>query len=362
MNQRSYNFGAGPAALPEPILLEAQAELLNWNGLGMSILEIGHRTPEFQQLLQAAEADLRALMSIPTNYHVLFLGGAARTQFAMVPLNLIQPGQQAAYLVSGVWSEMAYDECRKLKSAYCLASSKDKGFKQTPDISQLTIHDNTAYIYYTPNETINGVRFSDIPETGTIPLIADMTSCILSEPLDITKFGMIFAGAQKNIAPAGLTIVIIRDDLLTTLNEPVIPTMFDYRTHVSHKSLYATPPVFNCYFAGKMFKWIKVQGGVDALYAINCKKAAALYQYIDLSSFYYSYVEKKSRSLMNVCFSLSNPTLESEFLMQAAQCGLSALKGHRMVGGLRASIYNAMPMEGVNALIAFMQTFAEEHA
>lgn len=358
MKSRPYNFGAGPAALPESVLLEAQAELLNWQGRGLSILETGHRTPEFQQVMQEAEADFRALLSIPDDYHVLFLGGAARTQFAMVPMNLMTPGQQAGYLISGLWSSLAFDEACKVKSAYCIANSDHHGFRKIPDPTDWQLRHNTTFIYYTPNETVNGVRFPEVPKTGDIPLVADMTSCLLSEPLDISKFGLIFAGAQKNIAPAGLTVVIVRASLLETLIDPIIPTMMDYRTHVIHKSLYATPPVFNCYMAAKMFKWIKAQGGVPALYKINCEKAAKLYDFIDSSPFYQCLIEPNSRSLMNVCFSLVKPELEDEFLIKANLRGLCALKGHRMVGGLRASLYNAMPIAGVDALIKFMQDFA----
>ncbi len=360
---RVYNFGAGPATLPESILRDVQAELLNWEGLGLSVLEIGHRTPEFQSLLKDAEADLRALLSIPDNYHVLFLGGAARAQFSMIPMNCVRDGQKASYVLSGVWSAMAFDEASRMTSAYCLTSSEEhNAYRCAPKVSDMNIQDNTAYVYYTPNETVNGVRIAGIPDVGPIPLVADMTSCLLSEPLDISKFGLIFAGAQKNIAPAGLTIVIIRDDLLAKTNTPFIPTMMDYRTFVTHRSLYATPPVFNCYMAAKMFKWVNVQGGVRALYQLNCEKAAALYDYIDSSLFYHCVVEKKSRSLMNVCFKLSNPNLEDVFLSRAKLSGLYALKGHRLVGGLRASLYNAMPMAGVEALIAFMEAFAREHA
>lgn len=358
MKSRPYNFGAGPATLPEAVLLEAQAELLNWQGLGMSILETGHRTPEFQHLMHEAEADLRELLAIPEHYHVLFLGGAARTQFSMVPMNLIAAGQQAGYLISGIWSAQAYDEGHKLTSAYCIGSSRDTGFTQTPDPVNWQLRSNTAYVYYTSNETINGVRFPAIPNMGNIPLVADMTSCLLSEPIDINKFGLIFAGAQKNIAPAGLTMVIIRSDLLDIIRENQIPTMMDYRVHATYKSLYATPPVFNCYMASKMFKWIKAQGGVQALYQLNQEKAAKLYHYIDSSASYHSPVACNSRSLMNVSFFLKNPALEDEFLIQANRRGLLALKGHRITGGLRASLYNAMPMSGVDALIAFMQDFA----
>lgn len=376
MKPRPYNFGAGPATLPESILLDVQAELLNWQGSGMSILEVGHRTPEFIALMDQAEVDLRDLLAIPDNYQVLFLGGAARTQFAMIPMNLIAKGNKAGYLISGIWSKLAFEEACHLKSAYCIASSEQTGFTQTPVIPvregshrqhgnqtslAMTIAENTAYVYYTPNETVNGVRFANPPKTGDVPLIADMTSCLLSEPLNITDFGLIFAGTQKNISPAGLTIVIIRDDLLEQQQALPIPSMMSYRIQADNKSRYATPPVFNCYFAAKMFQWVKACGGVEALYQINCQKAAKLYQYIDTSSFYQCRVEKHSRSLMNVCFSLEKPALESVFLSGAKAHGLYALQGHRLVGGLRASLYNALPMAGVEALIAFMQQFAEEH-
>ncbi len=357
VEMRPYNFGAGPATLPESILQEAQAELLSWQGQGLSILEIGHRTFEFEQLMQQAEADLRDLLSIPDHYHVLFLGGAARTQFAMIPMNLLSAGQKAGYLVSGIWSEQAYDECLKLRSAYCIASTKHNGFRQSPAPASWVIQDNTSYIYYTPNETINGVQFADIPDVGDIPLIADMTSCLLSEPVDISRFGLIFAGAQKNIAPAGLTVVIVKDALLQQINASNLPTMLDYRTHVNNKSLFATPPVFNCYMAAKMFKWVRAHGGVNAFGALNRQKAARLYDFIDSSTAFHCPVEIQSRSIMNVCFSLNKPELQDAFLIEANQRGLCALKGHRLVGGLRASLYNAMPMDGVNALIEFMQDF-----
>lgn len=361
MQKRPYNFGAGPAMLPESILCEAQDELLNWQGSGMSVMEVGHRTAPFEHLMSLLEADLRELLSIPVHYHVLFLGSPARTQFAMVPLNLLQGQSKGGYLVSGVWSFLAYEEACKLKQAYCIASTKDNNFTSTPDPATWTFSDNTAYVYYTPNETISGVRFNTTPKVAGIPLIADMTSCLLSEPIQVTDFGLIFAGGQKNICPPGLTVVIIRSDLLKMKPETPIATMLDYQIQVSHKSLYATPPVFNCYLAQKMFKWVKEQGGIDALYKVNCQKAAVLYQYIDESSFYHCAVQENSRSIVNVCFSLKKSELESEFLKRAEQSGLYGLKGHRTVGGIRASIYNAMPMEGVKALVAFMHTFCEEH-
>lgn len=360
MNQRVFNFGAGPAMLPLSVLNEAQAELLNWQGHGMSIMEIGHRTNLFMDLMQRLEALFIETLDIPQNYRVLFLGGAARTQFAMVPLNLIREHEQAGYLVSGIWSEMAYLEALKLKNAYCIASSEGDSFKSVPTYKAEQILQNTSFVYYTPNETINGVAFRDTPDVLDIPLVADMTSCLLSEPLSVADFGLIFAGAQKNIAPAGLTVVIIREDLLDRTKASNLPTMLNYQTHSAAHSLYATPPTFNCYMALKMLEWIKSEGGVSELYKENCKKAAALYDFIDKSEFYSTTIAVSSRSIMNVCFSLSRPELESSFLESAEKAGLVGLKGHRLVGGLRASLYNAMPMSGVTALIEFMQRFQEE--
>jgi len=346
--------------LPESILLDVQAELLNWQGLGLSVLEIGHRTEEFKSLMAQAEADLRELITIPDDYHVLFLSGAARTQFAMVPMNLLSAGEQAGYLISGIWSSIAYDEACKIKQAYCVASSEAGGFTKTPTDWQLS--KKTSYLYYTANETINGTRFSHVPKVENTPLVVDMTSCLLSEPVNVSDFGLIFAGAQKNIANAGLTIVIIRDDLLKKIPGQAIPSMLDYRLHAAHQSLYSTPPVFNCYLAAKMFQWIKAQGGVALLYQNNCQKAGRLYQYIDTSTFYHCAIDESARSIMNVCFSLVNKELEEAFVLRASQRGLYALKGHRAVGGIRASLYNAMPIAGVDALIDFMQDFSEEHS
>jgi phosphoserine aminotransferase len=348
MARQGYYFGAGPAVLPDAILLEAQSALLDWNNSGVSILEVGHRSDAFVALLQHAEADLRELLDIPRNYQVLFLGGAARTQFSMIPQNLLSASKtQAAYMLSGVWSSIAFEEAKRFGTAYAIEPGE-------------ACKSNTAYVYYTPNETIDGVRFSDIPDTGDIPLVADMTSCLLSEVIDVSRFGLIFAGAQKNIGPAGLTVVIIRDDLLEIKPQPIIPTMLDYRVHAKHHSLYATPPVFQCYMAAKMFEWVKIQGGVGALHQININKAAKLYAYIDTSSDYKSMVpDVNLRSLMNVCFALSNKQHEADFLEQAEARGLRGLKGHRVKGGVRASLYNAMPMEGVDALIKFMDDFSK---
>lgn len=356
MNRTIYNFGAGPAMLPQSILIEAQAEFLDWHQ-GMSILEIGHRTPEFIALLEHAKQSLRDLLSIPANYQILFLGGAARTQFAMIPMNFILAKEQAGYLISGIWSKMAFLEATQLKKAYCISSEVDGNFTSLPDLSQFNSKKHTSYLYYTPNETVNGIRFPSPPQTSGIPLIADMTSCLLSEPIDVSQYGLIFAGAQKNIANAGLTVVIVRDDLLEKIPNPSIPSMMNYALQAQYHSLYATPPVFNCYLAAKMFEWIKTQGGVIALSKKNNEKAAKLYQFIDASDFYNTRVDKEARSLMNVCFDLKRPELNNEFINLACTKGLLALNGHRLVGGLRASLYNAMPMDGVDALIYFMTEF-----
>ncbi|MGL6029905.1 MAG: 3-phosphoserine/phosphohydroxythreonine transaminase [Legionella sp.] len=361
MTTRSYNFGAGPAMLPEPVLRAAQRELLDWQHLGLSVLEVGHRTTAFTELLADAERSLRALLFIPANYKVLFLGGAARSQFAMIPMNLLAPDAEAAYLVTGIWSQMAFDEAQRLKQAVCLANDLTSQYLTVPEPKSWTINKDYSYLYYTPNETVNGVRFPYVPKSGSIPLIADMTSCLLSEPIDVRDYGLIFAGAQKNIANAGLTLVIIREDLLEQAPNPTIATMLQYKTHADHQSLYATPPVFNCYLAAKMFDWVKQQGGVEVLFRLNCEKAAKLYQYLDSTEFYQTSVDPQARSLMNICFKLYDSALEPEFLSTAEQRGLLALKGHRMVGGLRASIYNAMPMAGIDALIDFMTDFAREH-
>ncbi|KTD70391.1 phosphoserine aminotransferase [Legionella santicrucis] len=362
MTTRVYNFGAGPAMLPECILREAQEEFLDWKNLGISVLEIGHRSSEFMALLNHAEQTLRELLTIPKNYQILFLGGAARTQFAMIPMNLLHPNEQAGYIITGIWSHIAFSEAQYLKKAYCIASSEKNSYKNIPSAKDWEINENTAYVYYTANETVNGVQFPYVPPITEIPLVADMTSSLLSEPLDVSKFGLIFAGAQKNIANAGLTIVIIRDDLLERAPNPPVPTMLHYKTQAEHHSLYATPPVFNCYLADKMFRWIKAQGGVDEMYRLNCQKATKLYQYLDSSEFYSTDIDNDARSIVNVCFSLKNTRLENEFLRLAQLRGLYALKGHRLVGGIRASLYNAMPMAGVDALIEFMSEFAKENS
>lgn len=347
--------------LPEPILLDVQAELLDWNGSGMSILEVGHRTPEFMQLMEQLESKLRSLLRIPESYHVMFLGNAARSQFGMLPLNLLNQNQKAGYLLTGLWSSMAFEEAKRVRKAYCVASSEDNEYLDVPARTEWKIEEQTTYLYCTPNETVNGVRIVEKPPYNEIPLIADMTSCLLSEPINVADYGVIFAGAQKNIANAGLTLVIMRDDLLQSIADDSLTTMMSYKTHATNKSLYATPPTFNCYLALKMMNWIEQQGGVERLYQINCKKSSMLYDFIDGSPFYECRINKESRSILNVCFKMKDPLLEELFIEKSKQAGLAALKGHRMAGGLRASLYNSMPMEGVGRLVQFMEDFAQEH-
>lgn len=334
--------------LPVSILEEIQAEFLDWQQHGLSILEVGHRTTDFMTLMAQAEALLRELLSIPSHYHVLFLGSPARLHFAMVPLNLLLKHEQAAYVCSGTWSSQAYEEAKKMARVYALS----------PDFKPHEILDNTAYVYYTPNETIEGIQWPGVPDVQGRCLVADMTSCLLSEPINVADYGLIFAGAQKNIGPAGLTLVIVREDVLKQVDSSV-PSFLDYRTHIAAHSLYATPPTFQCYFALKMFEWIKQQGGLKAMQALNAEKSKRLYTYLDQSSFYDGSVKPGERSKMNVCFSLRDPSREKDFLVQAERHGLYALKGHRLAGGIRASLYNAMPLEGVTALIEFMDTFAK---
>ncbi len=343
MERAGYYFGAGPAALPDALLNEAKGALFDFHSTGLSILEIGHRTPDFMALLEQAVADLREILQVPSNYQILLLGGAARAQFSMIPLNFVtQTLSRTAYLCTGFWSQLAFEEAKRLSDVYLFSD----GFSP----------EETAYAYYTPNETIDGV-YTPLPDVQSIPLVADMTSCLLSEPIDVSKFGLIFAGAQKNIGPAGLTLVIVRDDLLARVPSHILPTMQDYRVHAKHHSVYATPPVFQCFMAAKMFEWVKAKGGVRALHEINQKKAAKLYNYIDNSPHYQCLVSESDRSLMNVCFSMTDKNKEASFLKAAEKQGLKGLKGHRLKGGLRASLYNAMPIEGVEALIRFMDSF-----
>jgi len=353
---RKFNFSAGPAMLPTAVIERAQQEMLEWNGSGMSVMEMSHRGKEYMSIAEKAEADLRDVMNIPDNYKLLFLQGGASSQFAMIPLNLLGDKDSADYLNTGMWSKKAIAEAKRYCNVNIAADTSDNGFTTVPTQQELKLNPDAAYVHYTPNETIGGVEFDYIPDTGDVPLIADMSSTILSRPIDVTKFGMIYAGAQKNIGPAGLCIVIIRDDLLGKARD-ITPTMFNYSVHADNDSMYNTPATYAWYVAGLVFEWLKDLGGLTAMAAVNKRKAEKLYAVIDSSNFYGSPVAKNARSWMNVPFTLADPELDAEFLAKASEKGLITLKGHRSVGGMRASIYNAMPEEGVDALVAFMQEF-----
>jgi phosphoserine aminotransferase len=357
---RAFNFSAGPAMLPAEVLRQAQDEMLDWHGSGMCVAEMSHRGKEFMSIAEQAEADLRELLAIPDEYRVLFLQGGASSQFAMVPMNLLRGGARADYVKTGSWSKKAIAEAKRYCEVRVAASSEEAKFTTVPNQDQLGLSGDASFVHYTPNETIEGVEFPYVPETGGVPLAADMSSTILSRPIDVSRFGVIYAGAQKNVGPAGLTIVIVRSDLL---GQPLAgtPTMFDYRIHAENGSMYNTPPTYAWYLAGLVFKWLKELGGLEAMAVINERKAEALYAAIDTSAFYANPVDPVCRSWMNVPFTLADPELDAVFLAEAKQEGLLTLKGHRSVGGMRASIYNAMPEEGVNALIGFMQEFERRH-
>lgn len=355
---RVFNFSAGPAALPTEVLEQAQAEMLDWNGSGMSVMEMSHRGKDYLSIAAKAEADLRELMSIPDNYKVLFLQGGASSQFAMVPINLLNGKKSADYLLTGQWSKKAVAEAKRFCNVNVVADTSDSKFTTLPDEASLTFDPEAAYVHYTPNETIVGVEFDYIPDTGDVPLVADMSSTILSRAIDVSKFGLIYAGAQKNIGPAGLVIVIIREDLIGNAN-PAMPTMLDYKTHADNESMYNTPPTYSWYLAGLVFAYGLKRGGMPAIEAVNKRKAEKLYKAIDDSAFYSNPVEVKYRSWMNVPFLLANADLDAAFVEQAVANDLTNLKGHRSVGGMRASIYNAITEEGVDALISFMQAFEQ---
>ena len=357
---RKFNFSAGPAMLPTAVIERAQKEMLDWNGSGMSVMEMSHRGKEYMSIAAKAEKDLRDVMAIPANYKVLFLQGGASSQFAMIPLNLMGDKKSADYINTGMWSKKAIAEARRYISVNIAADTSGDGFTSVPTQAELKLDPNAAYVHYTPNETIGGVEFDYIPETNGVPLIADMSSTILSRPIDVSKFGMIYAGAQKNIGPAGLTIVIIRDDLLGKASA-ICPTMFNYATHVENDSMYNTPATYSWYVAGLVFEWIKEQGGLEGMAKVNKRKADKLYAAIDATDFYGSPVALNARSWMNVPFTLADAELDAEFLKGASAKGLVTLKGHRSVGGMRASIYNAMPEAGVDALVAYMQEFASNN-
>lgn len=358
---RVFNFCAGPAALPAAVLEKAAAEMLDWHGRGLSVMEMSHRSDDYVSIAKQAEQDLRDLLVIPDNYKVLFMQGGATAQFAMVPMNLLRGKKSADYINSGQWSDKAIKEAKRYCNVNVVASSADDNFCYAPAQSALKLDPNAAYVHYTPNETIGGVAFDYIPDTGNVPLVADFSSSILSEALDVSKFGLIYAGAQKNIGPAGLCIVIVRDDLLGDVIAGT-PTAMDYKVAADNESMYNTPATYSWYLAGLVFAWLKQQGGVPAIANINVIKAKKLYGYIDQSSFYANPVAINNRSLMNVPFTLNDSALDDAFLVEADAKGLLNLKGHRSVGGMRASIYNAVTQEAVDALIDFMSDFARRNS
>ena len=358
---RVYNFSAGPAVLPIEVLKEAQEEMLDYRGCGMSVMEMSHRGKVYDGIIKEAEADLREVMGIPDNYKVLFLQGGAHQQFSAVPMNLSKNGK-AAYIVTGQWAKRAYQEAKKYTDAVCVASSEDKTFSYIPDCSDLDIPEDADYVYICENNTIYGTKFWEHPNTKGHELVADVSSCFLSEPIDVTRYGVIYGGVQKNVGPAGVVIAIIREDLIRDDVLPCTPTMLKWKTQADNDSLYNTPPCYGIYICGKVFKWIKAQGGLEAMKERNEKKAAILYDYLDSTDFYKGTVAKKDRSLMNVPFVIGDKELEAKFVKEAEANGLIGLKGHRSVGGMRASIYNAMSYEGVEALIAFMKKFEAENA
>ena len=360
MKERVYNFSAGPSMLPVEVLEDAAANLTNYKGCGTSVMEMSHRSKEFQQIIDDAEANLRKLMNIPENYKVLFLQGGGTLQFSMVPMNLMTKNKKADYIITGSWGKKAAKEAAKFGDVKIVASSEDKNFSYIPEIRAEDLRQDADYVHICYNETIHGVHFNKIPDTGDIPLVADMSSCILSEEVDVSRFALIYAGAQKNIAPSGMTIVIIREDLIGNAPENC-PVYLDYKTHADKGSMYNTPPCFTIYIAGEVFKHILAMGGVREMHERDVRKAEKLYNYIDSSDFYKAAVSEKDRSLMNVVFVTGDEALDKEFVAAAREEGMTNLNGHRSVGGMRASIYNAMPEEGVDKLIDFMKRFEEEH-
>jgi phosphoserine aminotransferase len=357
---RVFNFSAGPAVLPTEVLEEVRAQLSDWHGSGSSVMEVSHRGQAFMEVAQAAESDLRALLSIPDDYRVLFMQGGASAQFSAIPLNLATPDACADYLVTGAWSAKALEEARRYCRVNIAADEKASGYCTVPDAGALKLSAASAYVHYTPNETIGGVEFAYIPDSGATPLVADMSSTLLSRPFDVTRCGLIYAGAQKNIGPAGLTVVIVRASLLGHA-QAATPAVWDYAAVAKQHSMVNTPPTFAWYVAGLVFKWLKRQGGLSAMGERNRAKAQLLYATIDASGFYKNPVARNCRSFMNVPFTLANPKLDAEFLRTAAAAGLTNLEGHRSVGGMRASLYNAMPLAGVEALTAFMKEFERRH-
>jgi len=358
---RIYNFSAGPAVLPEEVLQEAANEMMDYDGSGMSVMEMSHRSKTYDKIIKDAEADLRELMNIPDNYKVLFLQGGASQQFAMIPMNLMK-NKVADFIITGQWAKKAYQEAAIYGKANKIASSEDKTFSYIPDCSDLPISDDADYVYICENNTIYGTKFKELPNTKGKLLVSDVSSCFLSEPIDVSKYGIVYGGVQKNVGPAGVVIVIIREDLITEETLPFTPTMLKYKTHADSESLYNTPPAYGIYICGKVFKWIAKQGGLPAMKVINENKAKVLYDFLDQSHMFKGTVLKKDRSLMNVPFVTGSEELDAKFVKEAKKIGLESLKGHRSVGGMRASIYNAMPIEGVIKLVEFMKQFEKENS
>ena len=357
---RIYNFSAGPAMLPEEVLKTAAAEMLDYHDSGMSVMEMSHRSKIYQSIIDEAEADLRKLIGIPENYKVLFMQGGATLGFAMIPMNFMVKGK-IDLINNGVWTKKAIKDAKLFGEVNVVASGEENGFKQIPDVKSIKFNPDADYVYMCDNNTIYGTKFKEYPETGNVPLICDMSSCFLSEPIDVKKFGMIYAGAQKNVGPAGVTICIIRDDLLARTPRQPLPAYLDYRLHAENGSMYNTPPTYGIYICGLVFKWLLKEGGLAARKANNEKKAKILYDYLDSSKFFKPYVDKDSRSLMNVTFRTPSDELDAEFLEGAKKYRFTNLKGHRSTGGLRASLYNAMPIAGVEALVKYMKEFEEAH-
>ncbi len=358
--KRVFNFSAGPAILPESVLKEAQEELLNYNNTGMSVMEISHRTKPFEEILNNAISDLRSIMNIPDNYKVIFVQGGASLQFACVPLNLMK-NKKADYIVTGQFAEKAYKEAKMYGDIKILASSKEDNFTYIPDCKDLDVRDDADYVYICENNTIYGTKFHELPNTKGKPLVSDQSSCFLSEPIDVSKYGVIYAGVQKNVGPAGLVVMIIREDLIYDNFEFVLPTMLKWKTQVDNNSLYNTPNCYSIYICGKVFKWIKDNGGLEAMKKRNEEKAQILYDYLDTTDFYIAHAKKDSRSMMNVTFKTNSPELDALFVEEAKKYNIVSIKGHRSVGGMRASIYNAMPKEGVETLVKFMKEFEQKY-
>ena len=360
---RVYNFSAGPAVLPESVLEQAAAEMLDYQGTGMSVMEMSHRSKPFQNIIDTAEADLRDLMGIPENYKVLFLQGGATTQFAAIPMNLMKvEGGVADYIVSGSWSKKAFKEAKMYGTANCLASSEDETFSYVPDVDAIKVSENADYLYICQNETIYGTVYHKLPETGDVPLVADVSSCFLSEPIDVSKYGVIYGGVQKNVGPAGLAIVIAREDLIREDVLPFTPTLLRYKIHLDNQSMYNTPACYTIYICGLVFKWLKKMGGLSEMKKRNEEKAALLYDFLDESKLFKGTVRKEDRSIMNVPFITGNDELDAKFVKESKEAGMENLKGHRSVGGMRASIYNAMPKEGVEKLVSFMREFEKNNS